>query len=225
MQVVFADQRVRLLRESPQLQISNSASTAELIDEKLRVSPNLNLAARFHVLQHADKGEELRLVIGEAIFYLAVVRSRKLSGGEAVDDPPRSGSVDRIGLRADDRKGRAVSVWEANRELSGTGAVGGLERQPTSTGAYHQTRELSIALPAGGSSPQVTVRSVPEWRSKYFHLAMRRGRKIAKVAMARRLAIRLFWMWRQGWDYEQVKQFGSHAGQPGHRDGVQSNTE
>ena len=68
---------------------------------------------------------------------------------------------------------------------------------------------------------QVTVRSLPEWRSKYFHLAMRRGRKIAKVAMARRLAIRLYWMWRQGWDYEQVKKFGSHAGQPGHRHGVQ----
>ena len=32
---------------------------------------------------------------------------------------------------------------------------------------------------------QVTVRSQPEWRSKFFHLAMRRGRKIAKVAMAR----------------------------------------
>jgi transposase len=68
---------------------------------------------------------------------------------------------------------------------------------------------------------QVTVRSVPEWRSQYFHLAMRRGRKIAKVAMARRLAVRLYWMMRQGWDYEQVKKFGSHAGQPGNRDGVQ----
>jgi len=50
---------------------------------------------------------------------------------------------------------------------------------------------------------QVTVRSDPEWRSKYFHLAMRRGRKIAKVAMARKLAVRLYWMWRKGWDYEQ----------------------
>lgn len=49
---------------------------------------------------------------------------------------------------------------------------------------------------------QVTVRSSPEWRSKYFHLALRRGRKIAKVAMARRLAVRLYWMWRKGWDYE-----------------------
>jgi transposase len=68
---------------------------------------------------------------------------------------------------------------------------------------------------------QVTVRSDQEWRSKYFHLAMRRGRKIAKVAMARKLAVRLYWMMRQGWDYEQVKKFGSHAGQPGHRHGVQ----
>jgi transposase len=67
---------------------------------------------------------------------------------------------------------------------------------------------------------QVTVRSFPEWRGKYFHLVMRRGRKIAKVAMARRLAVRMYWMWRKGWDYEQLKKFGSHAGQPGHRDGV-----
>ena len=68
---------------------------------------------------------------------------------------------------------------------------------------------------------QVTVRSLPDWRSKYLHLMMRRGRKIAKVALARRLAVRLYWMMRQGWDYEQVKKFGSHAGPPGNRDGVQ----
>ncbi len=67
---------------------------------------------------------------------------------------------------------------------------------------------------------QVTVRSDQEWRSKYFHLAMRRGRKIAKVAMARRLAVRLYWMWRNEWDYEQLKNFGSHAGEPGNRHGV-----
>jgi transposase len=72
---------------------------------------------------------------------------------------------------------------------------------------------------------QATARSIPEWRSKFFHLAMRRGRKIAKVAMARKLAVRLFWMMRQEWNYEQVQKFGSHAGQPGNRDGVQENTE
>jgi transposase len=68
---------------------------------------------------------------------------------------------------------------------------------------------------------QVTVRSLPEWRSRYFHLAMRRGRKIAKVAMARKLAIQLYWMMRKEWDYEQVNRFGPHAGQPEHRRGVQ----
>jgi len=43
--------------------------------------------------------------------------------------------------------------------------------------------------------------------------------------MARRLAVQLFWMMRKEWDYEQLKMFGSHAGQPGNRHGVQSNTE
>jgi transposase len=68
---------------------------------------------------------------------------------------------------------------------------------------------------------QVTVRSQPEWRSKFFHLAMRRGRKIAKVAMARKLAVHLYWMWRQGCDYGPWQKVGSHAGEPGNRDGVQ----
>jgi transposase len=59
----------------------------------------------------------------------------------------------------------------------------------------------------------------------YAHLMMRRGRKTAKVAMARRLAVRLYWMMRQGWDDQQGSKFGSHAGQPGHRHGVPSNIE
>jgi transposase len=68
---------------------------------------------------------------------------------------------------------------------------------------------------------QVTVRSDPQWRSQFFHLAMRRGRKIAKVAMARKLAVELYWMWRRGWDYEKMQQLGSHAGAPGNPHGVQ----
>jgi transposase len=68
---------------------------------------------------------------------------------------------------------------------------------------------------------QVTVRSHQHWRSKFFHLAMRRGRKIAKVAMARKLAVHLYWMWRQGWDYGQFEKLGSYAGEPGNRQGVQ----
>lgn len=51
---------------------------------------------------------------------------------------------------------------------------------------------------------QATVRLDPEWRNQFFHLAMRRERRIAKVAMARKLAVQLFWMWRKGWDYQQL---------------------
>jgi len=68
---------------------------------------------------------------------------------------------------------------------------------------------------------QVTVRSQPEWRSQFFHLALRRGRKIAKVAMARKLAVHLYWMWRQGWDNGPLPKLGSHAGGPGNPDGGQ----
>ena len=49
----------------------------------------------------------------------------------------------------------------------------------------------------------------PDWQRKFLHLAMRRERGIAKVVMARKLAVRLYWMWRKEWDYEQVKKFGS----------------
>jgi transposase len=60
---------------------------------------------------------------------------------------------------------------------------------------------------------QAAVRCDSDWRRRYLHLAMRRERRIAKVAMARRLAVRLYWMWRNGWEYPQSGGFGSHAGQ------------
>ena len=67
---------------------------------------------------------------------------------------------------------------------------------------------------------QAAVRSDQDWRRQYVHLAMRRERRIAKVAMARKLAVRLYWMWRRGWNYQQLRKFGSHAGQPVYVHGV-----
>ncbi len=67
---------------------------------------------------------------------------------------------------------------------------------------------------------QVTVRTNSDWRRHFLHLAMRRERRIAKVAMARKLAVRLYWMWRKQWDYQQMRKFGSHVGEPGNRQGV-----
>ena len=60
---------------------------------------------------------------------------------------------------------------------------------------------------------QAAVRSDPDWRRRYIHLAMRRQKSIAKVAMGRKLAVRLYWMWRRQWDYRQFREFGSNAGE------------
>jgi transposase len=64
-----------------------------------------------------------------------------------------------------------------------------------------------------GEAAQAAARCDADWRRRYAHLAMRRQRNIAKVAMARRLAVRLYWMWRNGWEYSQWVKFGSNAGQ------------
>jgi transposase len=60
---------------------------------------------------------------------------------------------------------------------------------------------------------QAAARCNPDWRRRYFHLAMRRNKNIARVAMGRRMAIRLYWMWRNGWEYSPSFEFGSYAGQ------------
>jgi transposase len=64
-----------------------------------------------------------------------------------------------------------------------------------------------------GEAAQAAARCDADWRRRYMHLAVRRQRSIAKVAMARRLAVRLYWMWRNGWEYTQWVKFGSNAGQ------------
>ena len=68
---------------------------------------------------------------------------------------------------------------------------------------------------------QAATRRNPHWRRRYIHLAMRRHRSIAKVAMGRRMGIRLYWMWRNGCDYSPSFEFGSYAGQLAVRHGVQ----
>ena len=60
---------------------------------------------------------------------------------------------------------------------------------------------------------QAAARCNPHWRRRYVHLAMRREKSIAKVAMGRRLGVRLYWMWRNGSEYSQSFEFGSYAGE------------
>src|SRR5258708_23333947 len=69
-----------------------------------------------------------------------------MSGGTTAADPSRSRTADGTGFCADHRKSGSVPMWQADRELSGTGAAGGLERESTTAGPYHQTRQFSVAL-------------------------------------------------------------------------------
>jgi transposase len=56
------------------------------------------------------------------------------------------------------------------------------------------------------------ARLEPELGRCYRRLAMRKNRSIAAVAVARKLAVRLWWMWKRGFTYAQFRTSGSHAG-------------
>jgi hypothetical protein len=58
---------------------------------------------------------------------------------------------------------------------------------------------------------QSAARYEPQMRREYRRLAQLKCRALAKVAMARKLAVRFYWMLRRNVDYAQLLQ-GSHAG-------------
>ena len=53
----------------------------------------------------------------------------------------------------------------------------------------------------------------PDWHRIYLRLSINDHHGVAKVAIAHKLAVRLYWMLRSGQTYEQVRERGSHAGQ------------
>ncbi len=59
---------------------------------------------------------------------------------------------------------------------------------------------------------QTASRTDPELRRDYRRLVFRRGKAVAKVAIARQLAVRLYWILRQAG--AQPDAADSHAGQP-----------
>lgn len=57
------------------------------------------------------------------------------------------------------------------------------------------------------------------WHRQYLRLSVAKHHGVAKLAIAHKLAVRLYWMWRSGQDYKQVMERGSHAGQSACPDG------
>ena len=61
---------------------------------------------------------------------------------------------------------------------------------------------------------RVAARHEPEWKRRYIRLALKKNRSIAAVALARRLGVRLWWMWKLGLPYGHIVESHSHAGSP-----------
>src|SRR6266536_2924394 len=78
--------------------------------------------------------------------------SGEVSGSAAIADASRGRPTDGLGLRADYRESGSVSMWQADRQLSGAGTVGEIEWGSPPAGTYHETREHTAAFPAGGGS-------------------------------------------------------------------------
>jgi transposase len=53
----------------------------------------------------------------------------------------------------------------------------------------------------------------PRWHRQYLRLSMNKHHGVAKVAIAHKLAVRLYWMLRSGQNYTQMMERGSHVGQ------------
>ena len=63
-------------------------------------------------------------------------------------------------------------------------------------------------------SAQVVVRYDPGFRSEYLHLCHSKPKAVAKVAAARKLAIRLFWMLRTNTPYPEIVHIESSSRVP-----------
>jgi len=59
---------------------------------------------------------------------------------------------------------------------------------------------------------RIAAQHEPDWKRRYLRLAVKKNRSIAAVALARRLGVRLWWMWKLGLDYGQMAESHSHAG-------------
>lgn len=53
----------------------------------------------------------------------------------------------------------------------------------------------------------------PSWHRQYVRLSMNKHHGVAKVAIAHKLAVRLYWMLRSGQNYTQMRERGSQTGQ------------
>ena len=77
------------------------------------------------------------------------------------------------------------------------------DRMHSAIGIDLQARQSYDAFVAGGSRPQCSALD-RELQRDYRRLKLRRGSGVGKVAMARKLAVRMYWMLRCQASYAQL---------------------
>ncbi len=121
----------------------------------------------------------------------------------SLDDSSRHRSGQCTGVRAHHRSGDALSTEQAGGELPGTESERALRGGKQRLGAISKQGNTMVRwLLIEAAQP--TVRLDPALRQDYQRLKFRRGHAVAKVAIARKLAVRMYWMLRSGADYAQL---------------------
>jgi hypothetical protein len=111
--------------------------------------------------------------------------------GRALDDTARRGAGDGTGVRTDDWASRTLPEEQEAGELSGL--------NPSENSSAGKQRLSGISKQGNSMLRYLLVEAAqtasiydPELRRDYQRLKFRRGRGVAKVAIARKLAVRLY---------------------------------
>jgi transposase len=175
-------------------QLVRKALAGDLLDETqvLYVSPLKALGNDIQKNLELPLGEILQLA-GEHGLLMPPIRTGVRTGDTLIGTPTRFQRSKQIGTH--------VGMIPSEDSSAGKQRLGHISKQGNSL-----LRFLLV------EAAQAAARIHPDWRRQYIHLAVRRHKSIAKVAMGRRLAIRLYWMWRNGCEYSRSLEFGSYAG-------------
>ena len=132
-------------------------------------------------------------------------------GGALVADASRSGSDHGAGVFADAGRDRALRAQPPGGQLFGAESGGAFQRRAAAAGGISKQGNpmlRSLLVEAGQSA----ARCVPELKRAYQRLKHRKHSGVGKVMVARKLAVRLFWMWKTQQPYTVARTQGS----PGH---------
>ena len=110
-------------------------------------------------------------------------------------------------------------AWQAGGQLSGTDSArrkssGGRQK----LGAISKQGNRMLRIAAGGSGADCGARLIPDFAKSICIAAIRSRKRVAKVAAARKLAVRLYWMLRTQKPYPESRSHREQpAGAPGRR--------